>query len=68
MESFSEVVKRKLKDKNLSVTQLSKSVNLSIPYMYDLLKGKRRWNEPTMIKVSDVLDILIVFEVKTKGA
>lgn len=52
---FSEAVKRKLADKNLKTTDLARSTGYSYQYVSDLLKGKRRWNEESMTKVSDAL-------------
>lgn len=64
MSRFSKVVKVALKTNKMSVTQLAQTINLSVPYIYNLLKGDKRWNEPTMYKVSDVLGISIEFKVK----
>ena len=63
MQYFSEVVKSQLTLKKINCSQLAKLVNLSIPYVHDLLKGNRRWNESNMLKVCEALGIDIVYTI-----
>jgi len=54
---FRELVRQRLKEKNLTVLDLSDLTGLSVPYLYDLLRGRRRWNEDTIAKVCEALGI-----------
>ncbi|MGB9804089.1 helix-turn-helix domain-containing protein [Desulfofundulus sp.] len=58
---FSAVVKEKLVQKQLKITDLARLTGLSYAYLIDLLRGRRRWNEDNMHKVCDVLGIKIEF-------
>ncbi len=63
MQDFSTTVKQVLKNKKKSVNQLANDVDKSIPYIYDLLRGARRWNEPLMKEISKVLGITIEYKI-----
>lgn len=63
MQKFSDVVKQALELRQISVKQFAKVMSLSLPYIYDLLKENRRWNEPTMLKASEVLGIVIEYKI-----
>ncbi|MEV2911150.1 helix-turn-helix transcriptional regulator [Paenibacillus larvae] len=54
---FSKSVKHRLIDQNLNSSKLARLTNLSPQYMHNLLNGKRRWNEDTMLKVCDALGL-----------
>lgn len=60
--NFSEIVKRKMGEKNLKVADVARMTGYSVAYSYDLLKGRRRWNEDTIARFSDALGINIVIE------
>ena len=62
MLKFSEVVKSVLDNRQISITQLAKDLKLSIPYVSDLIKGNRRWNETRMIEASQILGITIEYK------
>ena len=61
--NFSEIVKSKLNEENIKITYLAKKTGYSVQYMSDLIAGKRRWNEKTITKVSDVLGIKVEFKI-----
>lgn len=63
--NFSEIIKNKLNEENIKITDLAKKTGYSVQYMSDLIAGKRRWNESTITKVSDVLGIKIEFNTKS---
>jgi len=59
--TFSKIVKQKMKEKNLKMTDVARKVGYSYMYCIDLTRGRRRWNEDTMNKFSKVLGIEINF-------
>ncbi len=64
MQNFSEEIKKIMDEKNLTVAQVAAKTGYSWQYISDLLKGKRRWNEETMSKVSEVVGLKILFKPK----
>lgn len=65
--NFSEIVKIKLSEENMKITDLARKTGYSIQYISDLIAGKRRWNESTITKVSDALGIKIEFILTKTG-
>ncbi len=61
MSTFSEAVLTIMEERGITVAQIARQSGYSWPYIYDLLKGKRRWNEDTMNKVSNVVGLVIAF-------
>lgn len=59
--TFREIVKQKIKEKNLKMPDVASATGYSYPYCIDLVKGRRRWNEDTMRKFCKVLGIEINF-------
>lgn len=59
--NFSKIVKQKMKEKRLKMTDVAKETGYSYMYCIDLTRGRRRWNEDTMNKFSKVLGIEINF-------
>jgi len=64
MRNFSKAVKQMMDEKGITITLIAKETGYSWPYINDLLKGKRRWNEETMSKVSEVVGLKILFKPK----
>jgi transcriptional regulator with XRE-family HTH domain len=64
MQNFSEEIKKIMDEKNLTIAQVAAKTGYSWQYISDLLKGKRRWNEETMSKVSEVVGLKILFKPK----
>ena len=56
---FSQQIKPILKERKLNSSKLAEMVNVSKPYMSNLLQNKRRWNEALMLKVCEALNIQI---------
>ncbi len=52
---FSHHVKRKLKRFDRGIPWLAAYTGISKNYLWDLIAGRRRWNEENMRKVADVL-------------
>jgi transcriptional regulator with XRE-family HTH domain len=59
---FSLIVKEKLAQKNLKITEFARLSGISYPYLFDLLRGRRRWNEDTIEKACAALGIEIDFK------
>jgi transcriptional regulator with XRE-family HTH domain len=59
----SERIKKELKKQKKTQTWLSEQMGISFQYLHGLLKGKRRWNESTIIKAEKALNIKIFVEV-----
>lgn len=58
---FAEVVKAQLTQNRMSVSELARRMGYRAPYIHNLLKGKKRWNETTMTKAASVLGIEIIY-------
>jgi len=61
MMDFNTVIKKKLGQKKLKITDLARLSGVSYPYLVDLVKGRRRWNEDTIDKVCKALGIKVEF-------
>jgi transcriptional regulator with XRE-family HTH domain len=53
--NFSAVVKRILKEKDLTASDLARMIGYTPQYIHDLLAGNRRWNETTINKTCEAL-------------
>lgn len=62
MNNFSDAVKNSLKTNKITVKELSKSTKISQSYIYDLINGKKRWNETVVKKISKQLGIAVEFK------
>ena len=62
MESFVVLVKQRMKERNTNASKLASKLGMSNPYLYDLIKGRRRWNETTIQKVANELGIEIQYK------
>jgi hypothetical protein len=67
MDNFSEVVKNELKKQGKSVATFAEEMGFSLQYTYNLInrKGDKRWNEDSIQKACEVLDIAIQFVSKS---
>jgi len=67
MNIFSNVVKKELKLKDISVAVFADKMHFSLQYTYNLInrKGDKRWNEDSMRKACEVLGIEIQFVSKS---
>lgn len=63
---FSEVVKKAMQDKGFDAKSLATEAEISLTYLYELLRGEKRWNEQTISKVCAILDISIHFDIIQK--
>jgi transcriptional regulator with XRE-family HTH domain len=59
---FSLIVKEKLAQRNLKIPEFARLSGISYPYLIDLLKGRRRWNEDTIKKACAALGMEINFK------
>jgi transcriptional regulator with XRE-family HTH domain len=59
---FSTQIKLVLKERKLTASKLAEMVKVSKPYMSELLRNKKRWNEALMLKVCEALNIQIEFK------
>lgn len=62
MSKFVGLVKKIMNEKNINGNILAKKTGVSSVYIYDLLKGRRRWNESMIDKVCNILGIEIEFK------
>ncbi|MGF9913702.1 helix-turn-helix transcriptional regulator [Paenibacillus ehimensis] len=60
--NFSESVKKALKTRDLSPTDLARLTGYTPQYIHNLLDGNRRWNETTINKACDALGLKIKVE------
>jgi transcriptional regulator with XRE-family HTH domain len=58
--NFSESIKRILKNKDLTASDLARMIGYTPQYIHDLLAGNRRWNETTINKTCEALGIEIL--------
>ncbi|MFK4167683.1 helix-turn-helix domain-containing protein [Paenibacillus lautus] len=55
--NFSDAVKVAMNRSGVTKQELSESTGYSYQHIYDLLAGKRRWNEETLQKVFNALGL-----------
>lgn len=55
--SFTEQIKPYMDAKSIRPTALARMTGYSVPYMFGLLSGDRRWNESSMNKTCDALGL-----------
>ncbi|MED1784268.1 helix-turn-helix transcriptional regulator [Brevibacillus fortis] len=60
--NFTKAVLNALEKTNMKKTELARATGYSNQYIYDLLSGKRRWNEESINKVCSALGFEIVIE------
>lgn len=58
--NFSDAVKIAMNRSGVTKQELSESTGYSYQHIYDLLAGKRRWNEETLQKVFDALGLEVI--------
>lgn len=63
MKGFSKFVVCAMKNKAVNTKDLAQKTNISLAYLYDLLKGKKRWNSSTIDNVCEGLGIEIEFKI-----
>lgn len=55
--NFREVLKKQMEEKKLTAQDIAENVGCSKSYIYDLLKGARRFNEEIEDKICDYLGL-----------
>ncbi len=63
MDDLIKVIKQQLKQKGLTANKLAKDLGYSSVYLYDLLKGRRRFNETITNKICTALQIQIEYKI-----
>jgi transcriptional regulator with XRE-family HTH domain len=58
--NFSKTVKKFLKERDLTASDLARMIGYTPQYIHDLLAGNRRWNETTINKTCEALGIEIL--------
>ncbi|WP_312340199.1 helix-turn-helix domain-containing protein [Anaerospora hongkongensis] len=58
---FSSVVIDKLKNLNMTKSELAKKMGYSSNYISDLLARERRWNETTTSKACEILELEVQY-------
>lgn len=66
--SINNIIKHALVDNDMNTSDLARKTGYSVMYMSNLLNGKRRWNEESMQKVCDVLELEIKIVPKDETA
>lgn len=61
--SFTQVVRMKMAQIGMSSSELARRSGYSQQYISDLLAGRRRWNETTIDRVCEILDIKVQFTI-----
>ncbi len=61
---FSKIARRVIAEKQIKITDIQKKTGYSLQYLYELISGKRRWNEDTISKIYDVLGIELYYKEK----
>lgn len=56
---FSEIVRKQLKDQDLTPSDLARMTGYTPQYIHNLLDEKRRWNETTINRACEVLELEI---------
>jgi len=64
--NFSDAVKVAMHRSGVTKQELSESTGYSYQHIYDLLAGKRRWNEESLQKVCDSLGFQVTVNEATK--
>jgi transcriptional regulator with XRE-family HTH domain len=64
--TVSEQIKKEMESQNIDPIELSRRMGYSFQYIYDLFKGRRRWNETTITKACKALGLEISI-IKTSG-
>jgi len=67
MRDFTSAIREAMDKKNITVAKIAKETGYSWQYIKDLLKQKRRWNEETMTKVSQVVGVEIHYRLQPTG-
>lgn len=67
MFGFSNIVKKRLKERDISVGEFAVKMGFSDKYVYDLLSKRNgsRWNEDSILKACEILGIEIKFVSKS---
>ena len=61
---FSKIARRVIAEKQIKITDIQKKTGYSLQYLYELISGKRRWNEDTISNIYDVLGIELYYKEK----
>lgn len=64
--NFSKTVKKILRERDLTASDLARMIGYTPQYIHDLLAGNRRWNETTINKTCEALGIEILIVPKEK--
>lgn len=57
MLKISHIIKKRLNETNMSLTELAQKTGYSYPHLASLLSGHRRWNETVLSKVCQALNL-----------
>lgn len=63
---FKDVVRERLNEMKMQPNDLAKGIGMSVQHTYNLLNGKRRWNESLMDTACKTLGLEIHYK-KMKG-
>ena len=57
-----ELIRAFIKENNLTIPQFAEKIGYTPAYVYDLLKGARRFNEETEEKICNCLGVIKTYE------
>jgi len=64
---FSKIILSRAREIDMSLSDLARHIGISPQHMSNLVKGRKRWNETTMTRACEALDLKMDFIVeKTK--
>lgn len=58
---ISSAIKGAMRDKAITSAELARRMGCTPQHVSDLLSGKRRWNETTLMKACDALELQLAF-------
>ena len=62
--NITDPIKNEMRRTNTQTTQLAQMMGISISYASDILTGRKRWNQDTIEKACEALDLEIVVRKK----
>lgn len=64
---FADSIDYERRCQDLTISELAAKSNVPISYLSKLLKGNRRWNDETIIKVCNALELEVEFRPRKKN-
>ncbi|MDB5053257.1 MAG: hypothetical protein JWM44_1307 [Bacilli bacterium] len=65
--NISESIKKVLNERNMTPSDLARMTGYTPQYMHEILSGKKRWNETTIVKTCGVLGLEVTISETKEG-